>query len=317
MTRQQNKDNSQSIKDFNQTLNVLLVVFAFPIFGFINSQNLQIGQIDICHNTGSSTNPYVQISIASDQDLAGHQNHPNDIIPAPADGCPGEIPTPTPIIIDQTDTPQVTLTAEASEIPPVTVTVKISETAQIISTPTILINQTETPQTTATLETTEIPPVTITPEVSETTQPTSTPTFENALTPSPTESPEPTNSPEPENTRKPSRTKTPIPFPTFTHTLTPSETATPTATGTSSPTLTTLPTDTQSPANTPTPSKASIPANLQYTNTPSVPNQINSSANFTLNWPVVFAPIIFGIIIPGAIAFIIATIIYLINIKRK
>jgi hypothetical protein len=44
----------------------------------------------ICHATGSDSNPFVQITI-SDRALPAHRRHQNgeDIIPAPAGGCPG------------------------------------------------------------------------------------------------------------------------------------------------------------------------------------------------------------------------------------
>lgn len=45
------------------------------------------GKITICHATGSATNPYVKITV-SVNGLNGHDKHPKDIIPAPADGCP-------------------------------------------------------------------------------------------------------------------------------------------------------------------------------------------------------------------------------------
>ncbi|HEY5981933.1 MAG TPA: hypothetical protein VIU38_00545 [Anaerolineales bacterium] len=48
-------------------------------------------KITICHATGSSKNPYVLITV-SVNGLNGHNQHPGDIIPAPAAGCP----TPTP-----------------------------------------------------------------------------------------------------------------------------------------------------------------------------------------------------------------------------
>ncbi len=43
-------------------------------------------RITICHATGSATNPYVEITIDTDG-LAGHGDHSDDIIPAPAEGC--------------------------------------------------------------------------------------------------------------------------------------------------------------------------------------------------------------------------------------
>jgi uncharacterized surface protein with fasciclin (FAS1) repeats len=53
------------------------------------SNNNSSGEkITICHATGSEKNPYVKITI-SVNGLNGHENHPDDIIPAPANGCPG------------------------------------------------------------------------------------------------------------------------------------------------------------------------------------------------------------------------------------
>ena len=48
------------------------------------------GKTTICHSTGSSTNPYVEITI-SDNALKAHARHHDgrNIIPAPAGGCEG------------------------------------------------------------------------------------------------------------------------------------------------------------------------------------------------------------------------------------
>lgn len=46
---------------------------------------------DICHATGSATNPYVSITV-SVNGLSGHGGHPGDLIPAPSDGCPDDSP---------------------------------------------------------------------------------------------------------------------------------------------------------------------------------------------------------------------------------
>lgn len=45
-------------------------------------------KITICHRTGSTKNPYKEITIAKDATTDGHASHEGDIIPAPADGCP-------------------------------------------------------------------------------------------------------------------------------------------------------------------------------------------------------------------------------------
>ncbi|HEY8638019.1 MAG TPA: hypothetical protein VIL64_02165, partial [Solirubrobacteraceae bacterium] len=58
-----------------------------------NSPHAQAGKITICHATGSSTNPYVEITI-SRNGLNGHGKHADDIIPAPAGGCPTSATTP-------------------------------------------------------------------------------------------------------------------------------------------------------------------------------------------------------------------------------
>ena len=47
----------------------------------------------ICHATGSKTHPYVKLTVKA-KDLAGHQRHPNDIVPAPAGGCPSQAVSP-------------------------------------------------------------------------------------------------------------------------------------------------------------------------------------------------------------------------------
>ena len=58
----------------------------------VNSQqsNGHAGKQTLCHATGSSTNPYVEITI-SNNGVPAHDRHQNDedIIPAPAGGCPG------------------------------------------------------------------------------------------------------------------------------------------------------------------------------------------------------------------------------------
>jgi hypothetical protein len=46
------------------------------------------GKVTLCHRTGSASNPYVRITVASPAAMRGHLAHPGDIIPAPASGCP-------------------------------------------------------------------------------------------------------------------------------------------------------------------------------------------------------------------------------------
>jgi outer membrane biosynthesis protein TonB len=56
-------------------------------------RSAQAGFVNICHATGSATNPYVEIRISTNG-LEGHGDHANDIIPAPAGGCPGVVGPP-------------------------------------------------------------------------------------------------------------------------------------------------------------------------------------------------------------------------------
>jgi len=51
----------------------------------------------ICHATGSTTNPYVEITISNNA-LDAHRRHQDgrDIIPAPITGCPGDLAVPPP-----------------------------------------------------------------------------------------------------------------------------------------------------------------------------------------------------------------------------
>lgn len=75
--------------------NATFTVFSPPNDGFISPTTalaapvlgLNGEKITICHATGSSTNPYTEITIDSNG-LSGHENHQNDVIPAPAGGCP-------------------------------------------------------------------------------------------------------------------------------------------------------------------------------------------------------------------------------------
>jgi len=53
-------------------------------------------EITICHATGSETNPYDEITVSLNG-LNGHVTHEDDIVPAPAGGCP----TSTLVIVDE------------------------------------------------------------------------------------------------------------------------------------------------------------------------------------------------------------------------
>ena len=43
----------------------------------------------VCHATGDPANPYEELTVNS-AELNVHRGHPNDIIPAPVNGCPGK-----------------------------------------------------------------------------------------------------------------------------------------------------------------------------------------------------------------------------------
>lgn len=51
------------------------------------------GKITLCHATGSTSNPYVTITVSTPGATHGHEQHAGDLIPAPAAGCPPSIAT--------------------------------------------------------------------------------------------------------------------------------------------------------------------------------------------------------------------------------
>lgn len=70
-------------------------------------------KVTLCHYTGSAGNPYVTITVDRNSTAyQGHRGHPNDIIPAPAEGCPSGPPEPT--TPEPTATTSATATATAS-----------------------------------------------------------------------------------------------------------------------------------------------------------------------------------------------------------
>jgi hypothetical protein len=48
-------------------------------------------KITICHKTGSTENPYVEITVSVNAATHGHGKHEGDLIPAPESGCPTTI----------------------------------------------------------------------------------------------------------------------------------------------------------------------------------------------------------------------------------
>jgi hypothetical protein len=53
---------------------------------------LNTGKLAVCHATGSATTPYEMLTVDFNE-LATHAGHPDDLIPAPADGCPKAVET--------------------------------------------------------------------------------------------------------------------------------------------------------------------------------------------------------------------------------
>ena len=59
-------------------------------------------KVSICHSTSSEENPWNLINVSANA-LKGHEKHDDDLIPAPADGCP--IVEPAPIVEETPDEP--------------------------------------------------------------------------------------------------------------------------------------------------------------------------------------------------------------------
>lgn len=81
-------------------LTSLLLAANFTVFA--SQGQGEFVPVTLCHATGSETNPYEEITVDNQGQLNGHQNHENDIIPAPEEGCPDEdeeeetSPSPSP-----------------------------------------------------------------------------------------------------------------------------------------------------------------------------------------------------------------------------
>lgn len=63
--------------------------------GSVQSVLAAANKIEICHATRSAANPYVHINV-SVNGLNGHGDHEDDLIPAPANGCPAAVVVPPP-----------------------------------------------------------------------------------------------------------------------------------------------------------------------------------------------------------------------------
>jgi hypothetical protein len=70
-----------------------LAAFLFTACG-VNGLAAQAatGTLSICHATGDAASPYEEMTIEVAA-LLEHADHANDLIPAPADGCPSEVQT--------------------------------------------------------------------------------------------------------------------------------------------------------------------------------------------------------------------------------
>jgi hypothetical protein len=73
----------------------VLILATLPIVacgstGLANQVNY--GQITICHATSDAANPYNEITIDFNE-LTAHVDHKDDVIPAPVDGCPKVVQT--------------------------------------------------------------------------------------------------------------------------------------------------------------------------------------------------------------------------------
>jgi hypothetical protein len=71
----------------------------------------QSDKVTLCHATGSTTNPYVEITVADAGATNGHAKHAGDIIPMSETGCPlGEpLPTPVPSLPQESQNGKITL----------------------------------------------------------------------------------------------------------------------------------------------------------------------------------------------------------------
>jgi hypothetical protein len=75
------------------------------------------GKLTICHATGSAANPYNEIVIDFNA-LRGHGTHKNDLIPAPAGGCPAAASRTVTISTKPTITATASLTVTPAATQP-------------------------------------------------------------------------------------------------------------------------------------------------------------------------------------------------------
>jgi hypothetical protein len=70
-------------------------------------------KVTLCHRAAAGKNPYVKITVSTAAALKAHQRHAEDIIPAPAGGCPRVALSPT-----QGGTVLTATMTGANEVPP-------------------------------------------------------------------------------------------------------------------------------------------------------------------------------------------------------
>jgi hypothetical protein len=91
---------------------IALVSAGFAVSATASQPTKKI-KVTLCHRTASSKNPYVKITVSTAAQLKAHQRHAEDIIPAPAGGCPRVALSPT-----QGGTVLTATMTGANEVPP-------------------------------------------------------------------------------------------------------------------------------------------------------------------------------------------------------
>lgn len=98
----------------------IALLAAFAVAAPVHAQD----QVTLCHATGNPEHPYATVTVG-DAGALEHINHDDDLVPAPADGCPDspvvlpeDTPAPTPTPPYVLPTPSPTATPAATPRPP-------------------------------------------------------------------------------------------------------------------------------------------------------------------------------------------------------
>ncbi|MBI5283904.1 MAG: hypothetical protein HY874_02315, partial [Chloroflexi bacterium] len=203
---------------------VLLATTLTGIAGAVSGHD----PVAICHWVPAHGGSYMEITVDDDGSFQGHADHPNDIIPAPATGCPGGAQTtaspdvtrpaatrdphsPTAIpTLAHTPTPAAdTVTPQAS----LTSTPTLTATAAATGTPTPVPTTTDTPTATATAAETATSQSTATsvPTATDTATATATVMIQGSVTPLATSTNTPTATATPTGTVVTQGSVTPLP----------------------------------------------------------------------------------------------------------